>query len=235
MIITIDGGAATGKSSTAQAVCDRTGMVYMDSGMVFRGVAFALSKHGAELDDASAKVFLETLDMNVGVGKDGMSIFIDGEDVSDRLYTQEVAWVASTIGNRPSVRGHLRKVFHSFASEFGESPGVVAAGRDMGAVVFPDAGRKFFLVASAQVRAQRRMEELIEKGVDTTFNDVLESIVKRDHQDTYRENAPLEKANDAIVIHTDQHTLDSQTEEIVNSTQKTTVGVSRRYQSAMTR
>jgi len=112
---------------------------------------------------------------------------------------------------------------------------MVAAGRDMGAVVFPNAGKKFFLVASAKVRAHRRMDELMERGVDTTFSDVLESIVRRDHQDTYRDNAPLQKAKDAIVIHTDQHTLDSQTEKIVSLTQKPTRRGCRKYQFAMTR
>ncbi len=215
MIITIDGPAASGKSTTAQTVSKLSGMVYMDSGLMYRGVALGFIKNQIKCSENSASEFLPTLKLNPQCTDSVMKVYVDNKDVTSQLYTSEVTKTSSRIAKLQNVRDWLLGIQRGFGDEYRRNPGIIAVGRDMGTVVFRDADQKFFVTASIEVRVQRRVDELQLKGVETSFEEVHDAIVKRDHQDTNRKIAPLRKASEAIVINTDHLGIDQQAEVIL--------------------
>ena len=210
MIIAIDGTAASGKSTMAHQVAEVSGFVFMDSGMMYRAVAFGFLKHDVESTERGAAAYLPKMNLKVNCIQSRTKVYVDEEDVSSRLHTSRITEMSSRIAMLRGVREFLLKVQHKIGDRFDEDPGVVAVGRDIGTVVFPDAERKFFVTASPEVRARRRLAELSQTGVETSFKEVCNAIIERDRQDSQRAIAPLRKASDAIVINTDHLTPDEQ-------------------------
>ncbi|HWC46645.1 MAG TPA: (d)CMP kinase [Casimicrobiaceae bacterium] len=194
-VIAIDGPAASGKGTIAYNVANDLGYHYLDSGALYRVVALRALEHGAAPGDVAA---LAALAADVDVTFRGARAVLGGRDVADALRREEVSATASRIAVHPQVRGALLARQRAFRT----APGLVAEGRDMGTVVFPDAGLKVFLTASAEARAQRRYKQLIEKGIPATIDGLLRDIRERDFRDSTRAAAPLVPAPDAVSLDT---------------------------------
>ncbi len=194
----------------AHQVAEISGFVFMDSGVMYRAVAFGFLKHDIESAERGAAAYLPKMNLKVDCIQSHTKVYVDEEDVSSRLHTSRITEMSSRIAMLRSVREFLLEVQHGIGDRFEENPGVVAVGRDIGTVVFPGAKWKFFVTASPEVRARRRLAELSQTGVETSFEEVCNAIIERDRQDSQRTIAPLRKASDAIVINTDDLTPDEQ-------------------------
>jgi len=201
-VVAIDGPAASGKGTVAQAVASALRLHYLDSGSLYRLVALGAAGRGIRAD---AEASLADLARSVEVAFDGSRIRLDGVDVTEALRSEPISTAASRIAVLPSVRGALL----SRQRAFRRPPGLVADGRDMGTVVFPDAILKIYLMASAEVRADRRYKQLIEKGNSVTLEGLLFDIRERDKRDSDRAAAPLKAAADAVVLDTTDMTIDA--------------------------
>ncbi len=204
MQIAIDGPAGAGKSTISKFVATEMGYLYIDTGAMYRAIGYKALKLGLNLDendkiDAMAK---ET-DIELKITENGQAIFLDGKDVTTKIRTPEVSMAASKV----SAIGGVRKTLVDLQRKIAGSNDVIMDGRDIGTVVLPDAQIKIFLTATAEDRAMRRYIELKEKGVDTSYQSVLEDMEKRDWQDTHRAESPLKAADDAHVIDTSGQTL----------------------------
>jgi len=209
-LITIDGPGGSGKGTIAQLVAARLGWHCLDSGALYRIVAVAGLKRGISLDDESALVQLAgALDIRFGV--DG-SISVDDEDFTHGIRDEAASLGASQVGALPALRAALLDRQRRFAA----LPGLVADGRDMGTVVFPEARLKIYLTASAEERAQRRYKQLINKGQGVSLPALLEDIRARDERDTQRAVAPLRPADDAIVIDSTSMGIEEVVETVLN-------------------
>jgi cytidylate kinase len=200
-VLTIDGPSGSGKGTIARAVADRLGWHMLDSGAIYRAVGYAANAAGLDLDhaEAVARCALDTRIQFRDPGDGGDTrVIIDGEDATDAIRTETAGAAASAIAALPAVREAL--VAKQLA--FRKPPGLVADGRDMGTVIFPDARYKVFLTASAPERAERRYNQLKAKGLDVTLADLLHEIEMRDARDASRAVAPLRAAADAVVIDT---------------------------------
>ncbi|MFZ9036408.1 MAG: (d)CMP kinase [Francisellaceae bacterium] len=199
-IITIDGPSGVGKGTLARLLATHFNYNLLDSGAIYRLAALYALKTGTDLDDEAAVAdLMKSLHIVFRVDNGVTRSYLDNEDVSDAIRTQNVAMAASSIAKLPSVRTALLKKQQDFACN---SKGLVADGRDMGTVVFPHARYKFFLEASSEIRAKRRYDEYIIKGLSPDYKQLLEEIKARDYQDRNRAVAPLKPAKDAIVIDT---------------------------------
>jgi len=199
-VITIDGPTASGKGTVAQRVAEALGWHYLDSGALYRVTALAAMRGLAggplSLDDPGSEPALAALAAILALRFDGERVLLDGEDVSAEIRAEAVSRAASLVAAMPSVRGALLELQRTFR----RAPGLVADGRDMGTVIFPDAMLKVFLTASARVRAERRHKQLIEKGFSVNFQQLLHDLELRDARDATRETAPLVAAPDALMI-----------------------------------
>ena len=218
LVITIDGPSGAGKGTVAQAVADRFGFHLLDSGAVYRSAAIIAQKANADI--GSEPSVLAALDQYQATfhpqGTEGVKVMIGDENVTDTLRTQEIAEIASQIAVMPGVRESLLDEQRSFC----QSPGLVADGRDMGTIVFPDAPVKIFLTASVSVRAERRAKQLKEKGIETTMHTLIAEIESRDERDSTRVHAPLVAAEDALVIDSSSLTIDEVVDQIVIAADK---------------
>lgn len=199
-VITVDGPSGSGKGTICQLLAQELGWQLLDSGALYRLVGLAARHHGVELDDNEALVVLaEHLDVqfNAVAGAD-VRIVLEGEEVTDAIRTEKVGADASVVAAVPQVRDALLNRQRAFAT----APGLIADGRDMGTVVFPDAPLKIYLDASAEERANRRYNQLINKGLGASLQAILEDIQARDARDMNRAVAPLKPAQDAIVLDT---------------------------------
>ncbi len=205
-VITIDGPGGSGKGTIGLLVAKALQFHFLDSGALYRLVALAAKHHAMDLTNESALAVLAGhMDVAFGAGADGgPRVFLEGEDVTDEIRSDETGKLASQVAAFPKVRDALLERQRAFA----QSPGLVADGRDMGTVVFPDASIKFFLTASAQVRAERRFKQLQRMGQESTIAALLKSIQERDDRDRNRSVAPLKPADDAIVIDASNMTID---------------------------
>jgi cytidylate kinase len=194
LIITIDGPAGAGKSTVAKALARRLGYKYLDTGATYRALALKAIREGIRPDDLEGLKRLSS-QVLLQLGPDGR-IFLDGEDVSEKIREQEVGMMASLISR---IR-EIREVLWAIQRKVGQEGSIVAEGRDTGSVVFPDADVKFYLDASLEERARRRYRELLSKDKNVTFQEVLEEVKKRDLQDQTREIAPLKIPEDAIFV-----------------------------------
>lgn len=210
MLIVIDGTAGAGKSSTARQVAEATGFVLMDSGLMYRGVAWACLEHGTRIEETELTRLLESLDFEVKHDGLDMRVLINGLDVTDRLRDYTVSAMASRVAKTAAVRSFLLKLQHDLGHRYRQAPGLVAEGRDMGTVVFPDADLKFYFTASVEVRARRRRQQFKEQGVQTSLRGLQKSMAQRDRADSERDLAPLKKDPGAITVNTDHITLDHQ-------------------------
>ncbi|WP_313548542.1 (d)CMP kinase [Pseudomonas sp.] len=197
-VIAVDGPGGSGKGTIAALLSRRLGWNLLDSGALYRLLAFAARNHGVDLtNEESLKALAAYLDVQFQAGHEhGQRIVLEGEDVTDFIRTEDIGAGASQVAILPAVREALLQRQKAFR----EAPGLIADGRDMGTVVFPDAELKIFLTASAEERARRRYLQLKKKGESVTLPGLLEEIRERDERDTQRTVAPLKPADDAIVL-----------------------------------
>ncbi|NOT17742.1 MAG: (d)CMP kinase [Sulfuriferula sp.] len=196
-VIAIDGPSASGKGTVAALVAQALGYHYLDSGALYRLTALDAQQQGVALDDAPE---LAQLALNLEVRFEAQQIYLRGQDVGDLLRSETCGVSASKIAAIPAVRTALLARQHAFR----QPPGLVADGRDMGSVVFPDAQLKVFLTASAEERAQRRYKQLMEKEISANLADLLNDLRDRDARDSARAVAPLRQEDDAILLDTSQ-------------------------------
>ncbi|VEF38279.1 cytidylate kinase [Stenotrophomonas maltophilia] len=198
-VLTIDGPSGAGKGTISRIIARRMGWHYLDSGALYRAVGVAASWADIDTSDASALVRC-TFDTHVQFVEhgDAMRVMVNGTDATDELRLETTGALASAIAAIPEVRAALKERQRAFR----ELPGLVADGRDMGTVIFPDASYKVFLTASAEERAERRHKQLKDKGVSVNFDDLLREIMARDARDAQRTVAPLKPADDAVLIDT---------------------------------
>ena len=208
--IAIDGPAGAGKSSVAKAVAAKLGFIYVDTGALYRSIGVNALRHGIKTDDADAVIaLLPETKVELRYIDGTQRVFLNGEDVSEAIRMPEASMAASNVSAIPAVRTFLLDLQRDMA----RNNNVIMDGRDIGTVILPDAQYKFFLTASAEVRADRRFKELKEKGIDVDYNALLEEIIQRDYNDSHRETAPLRQADDAILIDSSNMTL----EESINA------------------
>jgi CMP/dCMP kinase len=196
MIVTIDGPAGAGKSSTARALAERLGFRFLDTGAMYRAVALAGLRAGTVMDDADA---LAEVARSMLIEYREGRLWLEGEDVSEAIRTQEVTSATHFAANNPAVRTHLVRLQQAAAGD----DDLVTDGRDQGTVVFPQAACKIFLTASPEERARRRLREIHARGEDANLEDVLADQRYRDERDATREVGPLLPAQDAVIVCTD--------------------------------
>lgn len=211
-VLTIDGPSGAGKGTVSRLIAKKLGWHYLDSGSIYRSLAIAVQKATVDLNavDEIVKVAQDLmLEFECG---DELIVKLDGEDITNQLGLEQTGGTASQIAALPAVRQVLLKK----QQDFKQLPGLVADGRDMGTVVFPDAENKVFLTASAEKRAQRRYKQLIEKEIDANLVQIINEIEARDRRDMERATAPLAMASDALYIDSSDMTIDAVVEEVLN-------------------
>lgn len=212
MKIAIDGPSGAGKSTLAKALAKRLGLVYVDTGAMYRTVGLCASRAGVDTANHSAvEGILPDCDIELRYMEDGQHVFLCGEDVSSDIRTPEASMHASAVAKIPAVREFLLTVQRNMT----EKGNVIMDGRDIGTVIMPDADCKLFVFASAEARARRRYKELIEKGQDCTFEEVLADIEARDKNDREREIAPCVPAEDAIMFDNSELDFDGTVEAAI--------------------
>jgi cytidylate kinase len=198
-IVAIDGPAGAGKSSVSKLLARRMGFALVDTGAIYRCVALMATREGIAFDDDTRLgELLGRVRIHFQVVGEENRVFLGGQDVSGDIRTPEISMAASQVSGRPVVRAGLLQLQRRLALEAGK--GAILEGRDIGTVVFPDADAKFFLEANPEVRARRRYEELFQKGVESTLDEVLADQMKRDKDDSARAVAPLKAADDALRV-----------------------------------
>ena len=197
--IAIDGPAGAGKSTLSRTMAKKLGFMYVDTGALYRTIGLKFSRLGfdTELNCDVAEVLKDTV-ADIRFIENEQRVFLDGEDVSEKIRTAEASMMASAVSARPEVRAYLLDK----QRELAKNNNVVMDGRDIGTVVLPDATLKIYLTASAEDRAMRRYKEMLEKGMTAQYDDVLADIIKRDYNDMHRDIAPLKQAQDAVLADT---------------------------------
>ena len=207
--IAIDGPGGAGKSTIAKILSSELGLEYIDTGAMYRAFALKTIKSGTDIaDEKQLDAMLAATDIDFRKGE----IFLDGENVSDLIRTPEISKAASKVSAIPAVRRKLVAI----QRQMGHDKEVIMDGRDIGTNVLTDAPFKIFLSASAEVRAKRRYDELLAKGEEVSYEDVLSDMIERDRADMTRETDPLRKADDAIEIDTSDMTIDEVVDTIKN-------------------
>ena len=208
-VIAIDGPSASGKGTVAQRVAEALGFQYLDSGALYRLTTLAAMKRGIALDDAAT---LAGAAREMRLQFRGGTVWLDGEDVTQEVRTEAVSAAASRVAAHPSVREALLTRQRGFQ----RPPGLVADGRDMGSVVFPDAPLKVFLTADVGTRAERRYKQLMEKGMYAKMDDVVEELRRRDTRDSSRAVAPLKHYPDAFFLDTTGLSVEQAVQKILD-------------------
>lgn len=208
IIIAIDGPSGSGKSTTAKNIAKELGIEYIDTGAMYRAAALQAKLKNVPMEENAVGEMLDKTDIDFMDGE----IFLDGREVNDQIRNLEISALASQISQLASCRTKLVEIQRRIA----RSKSVIMDGRDICTNVLPDAEFKFYMTASIEVRAERRFKELQESGHDVSLDEVKADIEKRDHEDMTRELNPLVKAEDAIELSTDDHTIEEMT-QIVKS------------------
>ena len=201
-VLTIDGPSGVGKGTVARALAGELGWGYLDSGALYRILAHAATGAGIDVSNGAAVAQLAS-ELQISfdlLDPEGEVILLSGENVAKQLRTETCSRVASVIAAKPEVRAAIL----DRQKQFRQAPGLVAEGRDMGTVVFPDAGLKIFLTASPEERAKRRHKQLMHKGLDVSLAALSQQMLERDQRDINRSEAPLVAAEDAVVVDTTQ-------------------------------
>ena len=203
--IAIDGPAGAGKSTIARAVAKELNYIYVDTGALYRTVGLKFSREVVDTDlKCDFEEILKDTNVDIAFVGDEQHVFLNGEDVSDKIRTPEASMMASAVSAVPVVRAFLLDLQRKMARE----NNVIMDGRDIGTVILPNAQVKIFLTASPEERARRRFVELTEKGMETTFEEVLSDMKVRDYNDSHREIAPLKPAEDSTIVDTTGLTLE---------------------------
>ncbi len=207
-VITIDGPTASGKGTVAHRVADALGFHYLDSGALYRLTALSAMKQSIDLNDENAvSVVARSLHLRFA----GEKVFLDGIDVSEDIRTETAGQNASRVAAFPTVREALTERQRAFRV----APGLVCDGRDMGSVIFPDADLKVFLTASVEARAERRTNQLKQKGISAILADVVKELRIRDERDSTRQVAPLKKLDDAYLLDTTTISADAAVTQVL--------------------
>lgn len=213
MIIALDGPAGAGKSTIALQVAASLGFQLIDTGAIYRTVALKCKEGSFDLHDGQTCADIARgLDFSFEIQGDMNQVFCNGEPVGDEIRTSEISLAASTVSAHQEVRAALLELQRTL----GSAKDSVLEGRDIGTVVFPGAELKIFLTASAEERAERRVKQLAEKGIDESYDKVLEEIKERDHKDMTRDIAPLVAAPDAVTVDTTGRSIEDIVAQIVN-------------------
>ncbi len=211
--VAIDGPAGAGKSTISRKVSAQLGFIYVDTGALYRSIAYSLNSDGIKTEEISKiEEKLQKTTINIEFIDGEQHVFVNGEDVSSKIRTPEISMLASAFSAIPQVRAFLLELQRKMAREHN----VIMDGRDIGTVVLPDATLKIFLTADPEDRARRRYEEMLEKGQKADYNEVLEDIKKRDYNDSHRAVAPLKPAEGAVVCNTTGNTLEQSVEQLFN-------------------
>ena len=197
--IAIDGPGGAGKSTVSKAVAARLGIVYVDTGALYRTVGYFVRMNNTAPNDREAVTsLLPLINIEVKYENGAQHVYLNGEDPGDKIRTPEMSMYASAVSAIPEVRAFLLDTQKDIARK----NSVIMDGRDIGTVILPDADLKIFLTASPECRARRRYDELKEKGMDVSYDDVLKDVIERDYADSHRAIAPLKPADDAIMVDT---------------------------------
>jgi cytidylate kinase len=212
-VVTIDGPAGAGKSTTARAIASRLGFLYVDTGALYRALALKVEECGVSPDDpAGVEACIEGAKVDLSGSPEHVHVWLDGRDVSREIRTPAVSELSSRLAAMPEVRARLVETQRALAAR---GP-LVAEGRDLGTVVFPEAEVKIYLDASVEERARRRARDLQERGIASTLEQVREEIERRDRRDRDRAQSPLKPSPDAKVIDTTGMDLEPQVEAVLS-------------------
>ncbi|MBE6975339.1 MAG: (d)CMP kinase [Ruminococcaceae bacterium] len=216
--IAIDGPAGAGKSTIARRLANELGYQYVDTGAIYRTVAYFMDLWGVSPRDVDGvNRYIDELTVAIEYDEDGKQhMIMNGMDVTDDIRTPEISKMASDVSKHPCVREMLLDMQRDVAKQYN----VVMDGRDIGTVVLPKANVKIFLTASAEVRAKRRTEELLAKGEKANYQQILKAIQERDYQDTHREIAPLKMARDSVKVDTSEMNIDEVVAAIMDIVRK---------------
>ncbi len=211
--VAIDGPAGAGKSTIAKIVAAKKGFIYVDTGAMYRAIAIHMLRNSVDpADEEAVSRASENADISLKYVEGVQHVFLNGEDVTGSLRTEETGNMASQVSKYPAVRSRLVAI----QKDIGEKNSIVMDGRDIGTVVLPNADVKIYLTASSNVRAQRRYDELVAKGQDADIDKIEEDIIARDHQDMTREVSPLKKADDAVEIDSSYMTIEEVADKILS-------------------
>lgn len=216
--IAIDGPAASGKSTIAKQVAKKLDITYIDTGAMYRGVTLAILKKGIAVDNVQEiRNILKNIELDFKFVNGVQHLFLDGQDVEEEIRSIEVSRNVSAVSALDFVREKLVDLQRKMA----EKQSVVMDGRDIGTVVLPKADFKFYFVANPEIRAQRRYDENIARGINTqTFEELMQDIIRRDEYDSTREHSPLKQADDAITVDTGLLTIEENVEHVLNLIQQ---------------
>ena len=216
--VAVDGPSGAGKSTMAKRLAAELGFVYVDTGAIYRTLGLFALRRGAEPGQAEQVLpLLPQVSLEMGYGDDGLQhMYLMGENVTEEIRRPEVSAAASQISAIPEVRTFLLEM----QRELARKNNVIMDGRDIGTVVLPDADVKLFLTATPQARAQRRCQELLERGVTTDFETVLSELLERDRRDSERSAAPLKQAQDAVLVDTTGKTLEESFQLLLQTIQE---------------
>ncbi|MEG0693682.1 MAG: (d)CMP kinase [Oscillospiraceae bacterium] len=215
--IAIDGPAGAGKSTIAKRAANQLGYIYVDTGALYRAIGYYMSTHGkTTTSDCEVTPELKNVKVELRFIDGAQRVFLNDEDVSEKIRTPQMSMHASNVSAIPSVRAFLFNLQRDIA----KSNNIIMDGRDIGTVVLPNADVKIFLTASSTARAKRRYDEHIQKGETVDFGKLLEEIELRDYNDSHREIAPLKKAEDAILIDTTEINLEDSIQLVINTITK---------------
>ena len=211
--IAIDGPAGAGKSTIARLAAKELGFIYVDTGALYRAIGLSASRRSLTAEDKDAIIeMLTAIKVELAFNeKHEQIVLLDGEDVSGLIRTPEISMMASAVSAIPEVRAFLLDLQRDIA----HTNNVIMDGRDIGTVVLPDAKIKIFLSASPECRARRRYDELIEKGMDVKYEDILSDVIARDYADSHRDIAPLKPADDAIMVDTSGEDLETSVNKLL--------------------
>lgn len=213
-VITVDGPSGAGKGTISRILAKKLGFHYLDSGALYRILGIAAQRHQVDTSNNKGLVTLaEHMDIRFDSSETGdIKALLEGEDITQEMRTEDTGALASLVASHPLVRSALLKRQRMFATE----PGLIADGRDMGTVVFPDAVLKIYLTASIEERANRRYKELLAKGEDVNLRGLIEQVRTRDDRDMSRDASPLVPAEDAVELDTSEQTIQEVTDTVLN-------------------